>query len=255
MKRIEWGSGADILSALIAVVALVLAIAGLVVGVWQHNQLVDLERQINLDPGELIIHVPTEFCVTRGFRAFPSDHLIIPVNFENTGNGAKTVERPALFFEDTTSGKQYTFELEGYIPNLDTYSIDGAFEIARGITVPERSLSRYVLVFQIERWWDKDSDNYLFQFRRTDDGPTRYDMRFGYYEIGNTTPVYWADGDRSIFLSMPLYEAMNNLELKATLRDRLSQDSRYEDFLKAQLIGTYNTDCYTHADFPAYPTE
>ena len=44
-----------------------------------------------IDPGELKVFTPRSFCIKRGDKnnGFPSDHIIVPFIFENTGIGTK----------------------------------------------------------------------------------------------------------------------------------------------------------------------
>ena len=48
--------------------------------------------------GRLVVYAPTGYCLVRGYQdmGFPSDHLVIPFVIQNTGNGVKTLQTPAL---------------------------------------------------------------------------------------------------------------------------------------------------------------
>ena len=222
----------------------------------QTNRIYDLETKVNLELGELLIHPATDFCIARGFRTFPSDHIIIPITFENTGSGAKTAERLTLLFEHSDTGETYRFYMKGYIPQLDRSTFGEQFDMASAVMVPERSVQRYLIVFQIENWWDRKTDNYKFQFHNITGGINRMEIRLGYFKLGDSSPTYWQDPEgNSTFLSMPIYQAINNLTLEASLLDYLRKDPELEyfiDFLGAQETSDYNADCFPAGDYSIF---
>ena len=212
-----------------------------------HNlqtELTNIERQVNFDPGELIIHSPSTFCIRRGLRAFPSDHIIIPIYVENTGKGAKSIEIMNLMFEDPATGELATFVMRGFIPALDTYSIAETYEVAFGLTIPERSLERYVLVFQAEEATRPNYENFIYRF---DQPPSsgRIDMTLKYILDNSAEPTTWGNGDSEIFMSIPYANAFDDLELPQNISD--FWDENTADLLANEATGTYNTVC-----FPTY---
>jgi len=199
--------------------------------------------QLNFAQGKLEVYPPTEFCVRRGLRAFPSDHLILPMNIENTGKGAKTLELPTLYFTDPSVG-EISFVMRGFIPALDTYSIDETFETARGIAVPERTLVRYILVFQPQDATNPSSENFTYRFdeRFASD---RIGIRLVYLSNGSSSEILWEDEESKshTFVSIPYASAFNNLQLPLNIGD-FWDEAQYpsSDFGET---GTYNTECFS----------
>lgn len=243
---------------IVSIFALLISVGALYLSVKQQNQVFELEKQVNLDPGQLIIHSPTEFCIMRGFYPFPSDHILLPINFENTGKGAKTIERPALFFNDLNGSGQRRFIMKGYGTSLSNTRIDESYEIGGAVTIPEKSFQRYILIFQPDHWWDRSSDDFSYQFRNMDGGKNILDLQFVYFNAGSGEPVYWKDAQqKTLFLSMPIFKTVNNFSLPVRIRDYLRQDPEYNKFsafLEKQQVGTYTSDCFAAKDFPSIPS-
>lgn len=222
-----------------------------------QQDIVELERQINLDPGELIVYPPTDFCILRGYRSFPSDHIVIPITFENTGNGAKTFSNATLFFEDPNTGTQRRFFLAGYFQGFNIDVFGNRYEIATGITVPQRSVARYVLVFHIEQWWNEASDDFIFRFIPG----SSIDTQLGYFLSENNQLIYWQHENDRVFFTLPVYPALARLRLSQTMIDNLlrTEDVRANPelvtFLQSQESGMENARCFTFDKFPDFPQE
>ena len=237
-----------------------IALFALLISILSLGISVRLTYTVNLSPGELIIHPPTEFCIARGYQVFPSDHVIIPVYIENTGRGAKAIGQPTLFITDPHTRKLKIYLLAGYLPDigLGTFGNDW-YEIARGIVVPERSLQRYVLVFHSERWWDEASPDFIYRFIHDGISVKNYEMQFGYYEVPDGKPIYWRQKHSNVFLSMPVYGTVNRLQLRQSSVDNLLQlddvtaQPDLVEFLEKHPTGTYNIDCFADEDFPDPP--
>lgn len=249
---------------MIAALALAVSIFTLGWTIYQHFQVLELEKQINLDPGELIIHAPTDFCIARGFQSFPSDHIIVPIYFENTGKGAKTVDRLALLNAGDTSDVPGRFLLAGYLPDLNLDQLGEHYEVARGITIPERTMERKVLVFQTDHWWqESDLQDFLFRFKYRDGGENRIDLKLAYFDSLNKDEVRWrnsqslnAANDPGIFLPMIVYRTINNLAMLPGQADHLLQQADTQSnhdlvaALQGEHQGNYHADCFPIGDFP-----
>ena len=242
----------DAAGVIVSILALLVALASLVFAIFQHRENVRLVELIDLDPGELIVHRPTEFCIARGYQWFPSDHLIIPVVVENTGRGAKILERPVLFLEDNLTGEPLTYSMQGYLSRIDLDIFQQEVEVARGVAVPERSLSRIVLAFHIADWWNEQSPNFAYHFQQVDGLPDLLPVRLGYYEAGSDTPVYWEQDGNDTFFTLPLYGTINRLGLNPELVEYLEYHGLYEglDYVD---VSDYDADCFALAEFPPRP--
>ena len=221
----------------------------------------ELERQVNLDPGTLIVHAPSDFCIARGYRSFPSDHIVLPVYFENTGKGAKTIERLTLLNADASSPLPQRFLLAGYLPDFALDEFGEHYEVATGVTIPERSVERKVLVFHTEHWWDEASDDFMFRFAYQNGAANLVNFKLAYVDPLQARVVQWhiaqpTSTDRGLFLSMPLYETINKMTLRPTQVDNLLQQADTQSnpaltaALQAEPRGDYHIDCFSIGDFP-----
>jgi len=215
-----------------------------------------LNYKQNNDQGQLIIHQPTEFCIARGYQVFPSDHIILPINIENTGLGAKTIELLTLNYHDPNSANSHRFAMAGLIGNVDAATLNNDFQMVGGITVPEKSLGHYAVVFQIEKWWDVTSDDFTFRFPTVNES-IKLDMQLGYFSPGETGAQIWNQG--AVFFSMPIYLTDNRLRLSDTVLNEtlhnpnVIANSALYDRMRNEQTSTYNSDCFALRDLPTFP--
>jgi hypothetical protein len=170
--------------------------------------------------GQLVIHQPTGFCIVRGYTdiGFSSDHLAIPFTIENTGKGVKTFQAPALRLKEKNGGKELLYKMTGTIPDLYRLTLDETYQIGFSVSIPEKSVREYYLVFHVENWWDENKpEYYTFHFQ----GGQEWDVSLSY--LMNGKEVNWQQGTNETLFTMPIYETIDNLKYG----------------------GNYNADCFS----------
>ncbi len=125
-----------------------------------------------LDFAQLGIVAPLEpsgYAIIRGDGSFPSDMLVLPIEWKNESGRAALIRRPELILDELNAdgletGISYRFTLAGEYPEIsypafqERYAFENSFVIA-GHSVPVKNL-----VFHSERWWDEDDPLYAFRF-------------------------------------------------------------------------------------------
>lgn len=131
--------------------------------------------------GEVRPIEPSGFAIVRGMPAsggvgpFPSDHLVLPLEWKNASGSSVIMRRPQLVFSELgengkPNGKPTRFFLAGEYPNISGAAFSEPYSYKNAFKLDPHSVSANVLVFRVERWWDL---NQRFAF----DGDTRYEVR------------------------------------------------------------------------------
>jgi hypothetical protein len=95
-----------------------------------------------------------------GFN-FPSDHIILPLEWYNSWKTkTEIISQPYLVLHKIGSNKTIRFYLAGEYPNISKKSLEEPYILERTFKVPPSSLSKHILVFKIESWWDETSENF-----------------------------------------------------------------------------------------------
>ena len=84
------------------VIALIVSIASLGFTYWY-----------NTSPGDVHPLNPSGYSIIRGIRPHPSDHILLPLEWENTGGRQELVRQPYLVLRERETGNNYTFSLAG----------------------------------------------------------------------------------------------------------------------------------------------
>ena len=200
-------------------------------------------------PGEIQINRPTGYCISRGFNdlSFQSDYLIIQVTVENTGVGTKIIEQPTLLLvPEGNQRKPIVFELAGYVPDLNFNKLHDIYEPGYDLTIPGKSNKTYRLVFNIENWWDKKSENYRFNFNLTDSelekkGYQKWKVYLGYIE--KSQKIFWKDEHNNYsFFTITIYPTINNMSKEGNyfcdcfpLNDNIMNGSLRNKFISGSL--------------------
>jgi hypothetical protein len=127
------------------------------------------EQYRSSDP-KITVHEPTGYSISRGLFSFPSDHLIIPVEFENSGGKNAIIRYPSLKLLNKNNSKKHVFYLAGEFDEISTKSFQDKFgyEIKNSFIILPHSISLKNLVFHIKDWWDENGKNYDFKFKSPD---------------------------------------------------------------------------------------
>jgi hypothetical protein len=123
----------------------------------------------NLAPGEVYPLKPAGYAIIRGVSVFPSDHLVLPMEWENSSGKPIVIRHPYLVLRELDpagkeTGTEYRFLLAGEYPEISSKSFLENHSIKRSFTLEPHSLSVKILLFHRDRWWDENSSQYSFQF-------------------------------------------------------------------------------------------
>lgn len=142
----------------ISVIALIVSVGALTFSLWY-----------NLSPGNVQLLKPSGYCIIREMNSFPSDHLVLPLEWENTGGRSVLIRHPYFVLRQLGSdgketGDEYRFSLAGEYPDISYNSFAERYSIKQSFILDPHSLSRKVLVFHIKNWWNESSELYKFRF-------------------------------------------------------------------------------------------
>jgi hypothetical protein len=142
----------------VAVVSLAVALASFAFTLWY-----------NLAPGTVRPLTPSGYCIIRGIGSFPSDHLVISIEWENSSGRPVLVRLPYLRLRSLGSGegqegKELRFFMAGEYPEISSRSFAEHYAIGKSFVLEPRSITPKVLVFHIQDWWDEESTYHDFRF-------------------------------------------------------------------------------------------
>jgi hypothetical protein len=186
----------------INVIALVVAILAIVTTAW-------LARDKFL-PGKVIPLWPTGFAIIREMPqyGFPSDHLVLPIDWMNTSVYTKVVRNPYIVLKEVDTngdeiGQELEFLLAGEYPAISGHTFEELYTSGGSFIVEPRSALTTVLVFNIKGWWDENGDFYNFRFSTG----KNYNVYIGFHEGAKLQT-------EQMFLRLPIYETVGDLDRK-----------------------------------------
>lgn len=118
----------------------------------------------NTFPGEVHPFKPSGYSIIRGIDPHPSDHVLLPIEWENTGGRHELVRQPYLVLRERETGNNYTFSLAGEYPDISQNSLGKGYIIKESFILDPHSISPKVLVFHVDNWWNKSHEYYNFRF-------------------------------------------------------------------------------------------
>uniref|UniRef100_A0A7V4TEM9 Uncharacterized protein n=1 Tax=Candidatus Caldatribacterium saccharofermentans TaxID=1454753 RepID=A0A7V4TEM9_9BACT len=131
-----------------------------------------LDSYLYFWPGRVEPLKPSGYSVIREIDPFPSDHLVLPIEWNNTGARRVVVRQPELIlYELDSSGREngnvYRFPVAGEYPDVSHESFAKLYTIKQAFVLEPRSITTKVLVFHIEKWWDESNPRtYRFRFTK-----------------------------------------------------------------------------------------
>jgi hypothetical protein len=117
-------------------------------------------------PANISFYKPTGYAVIRGLYSFPSDHLVIPIEWVNNGGTAGVIRHPTLTLNNLANGEVIEYTLAGEYDNISTDAINDrqGYEMKRSFIINPHSIELKVLVFHVENWWNNDIGTYNSKF-------------------------------------------------------------------------------------------
>lgn len=184
-----------------SVVALAASILAIVLSILTYCRTFTMwEEAVSVEP-------PAGYAVIRGLW-HPSDHLLVPLIWTNTGR------RPALVRELASiltprHGAQHApaepirFSLAGEYATLAPSGIGKELSSMRtSLLLPGYSTEERFLVFHVQSWWDETAPTYRFRFREAQDFDVYVEYR-----------VYDQPLETRFLFVLPLFSSVEKLEL------------------------------------------
>ena len=146
---------------------------------------------------------PTGYAIARGLYSFPSDHIILRLEWENSGGKTGEVRYPYLKLHNAQSEEEFMFELAGETSEISTETFEDTYghEVKRSFLLEPHRVTSRVLAFHIDDWWDEEGKNYDFRFR----GGDCYDVSIG-YQLNEDEPVEFP------LFQMPIFGSADRLD-------------------------------------------
>lgn len=124
---------------------------------------------------------PTGYCIIRELDHFPSDHLVLPLQWHNTSGKPILVRNVYLDVKKLNSDDNEVdsigmFTMAGEYPAISTGSFQDEHEIKNAFTVAPHSISSRIQLFHISDFWDRESENFEFRFH----GGEKYRVYIGF---------------------------------------------------------------------------
>lgn len=144
------------LEILISLLALVVSIAT-ATGVWNA-----------IWPGTVKPYKPAGYALVRQIHVTPSDHIVVPLEWQNTSARSTLIRTPFLRLRKHDDGAEYVFPLAGEYANLSTETLHERYTIKNSLILEAQSITYKLLVFHIDEWWNGASPGYRFRFKSGD---------------------------------------------------------------------------------------
>jgi hypothetical protein len=156
--------------------------------------------------------------VEQGIGSFPSDHLVLPMQWKNTSGRPTIIQRPELILRKVGGvvdcETELTFTLAGAYPDISTESFSRRYSHNNSFLVEPHSVSLNTLVFHIKSFWEEEGSH--FRFDSTDEFRVhiRYVKNSGLGNIAKKVLKSYADGERTELLanSLKMHGSLDNLK-------------------------------------------
>ena len=164
----------------------------------------------NLSPGNVQPLKPSGYSIIREIDSFPSDHIALSLEWENTGGRPVLIRHPYLVLRELgpdgkETGNEYRFFLAGEFPDISSDSFAERYSIKQSFVIDPHSISLKVLVFHIESWWNESNDLYDFKFH----GGERNRVYIGFQRNLDVQP------EVALF-EMPIFGSVDKLDRNGT---------------------------------------
>lgn len=161
-------------------------------------------------PGTIQPIKPTGYGIIRGDGSFPSDSIVLPIEWENTSGKPIVIRQPELILNELDSngqktGNKYRFLLAGEYSEISSEAFKKQYALKNSFVIEAHSIPLKVLVFHYERWWDETDEFYKFQFK----GNQKYSVSIGFQP--NLEQKRQID-----FFEMPIYLRADELQVDRT---------------------------------------
>ena len=175
----------------------------------------------DISPGKVQILKPSGYGFIREIDPFPSDHIVLPLVWENSGGRPVYVRHPYLVLrelgpEGKQTGNNYCFFVAGEYPDISTKFFQEGHTIRDSFIIDPHSTEKRVLLFHIKDWWDNRSAAYNFTFA----GGKNYSVEMGYnystYGVFLHSTKKDKAPDKAPLFEMNIPMTLNNLSANRT---------------------------------------
>lgn len=171
----------------------------------------------------------TSYALVRGidpegtFGLYPSDHIVLPLEFSNNTGSPVLIKGPRLEFDEigAPKSKNVTFFLTGEYEELSAELLGDVnsqpHNFAPALVLAPHSVSQKILVFRVSGWF-KDEKNYCFRFHQGQ----KFNVDLKYRRIPQNPVIAWiwrmlpGDGpevDMRLEPVLPMLEGINGYDL------------------------------------------
>jgi hypothetical protein len=164
--------------------SLIISFFAIAVSVWTACY----NYHYNYSNAEAVAYKPYGLGIIRGIKdsGFPSDHLVLPINWENDGAKAAIVGNVRLIVRpksSKSSNEIVVFKLGGEYSDISPNAFnhhEQFFHFLDSFLIPPHSKLSRNFVFHINNWWDKKTAEYNFRFysRKVYDFSISYDVNY-----------------------------------------------------------------------------
>lgn len=176
--------------------------------------------------GEVRPLEPSGYAVIRGMDAvqgigpFPSDHLMLPMQWKNSSGRPTVIQKPSLVLtrisKDDSKESELIFTLAGTYPDISTDSFSKRYSHNNSFLVEPHSVSLNTMVFHIKSYWKEEG----FGFRFASDDEFKVSITYvktsGLGKISQALLRSFADGERTEVLaeSLKMHGSLDTLKLE-----------------------------------------
>jgi len=177
-------------------------------------------------PGNAEPLQPSSYAVVRGMGNFPSDHIIIPIEWRNSGGQPTLIRNLKLFLINVTDPSQNSrdkpeliYELAGefakdYSKNIGY--VGESYTLKQAYVIDPNTITPTFMVFHIQGWWNPKQ---MFQFKKAKI-TYRVLLNYSYTSFGDL--FGWEDSG-----------SCNRFAFDMTIRNAtvdLSEDNRWDSY-------------------------
>lgn len=128
-------------------------------------------------PGEVRPLPPSGFFVVRGIYEYNSDHIVFPIDWENTGAKATLIMHPKLILRELDDNcyetkKESIFPMAGeYQEVSDKIFREELYNLKESLIIAPRTITPTMMVFHVEDFWNyttETSQNFSFFSEKKD---------------------------------------------------------------------------------------
>jgi hypothetical protein len=114
---------------------------------------------------------PSGYAIIRGIERykFPSDHLVLPFEWENNSGRTVLIRRPVLILRELVDNSEeasleHRFSLAGEYAAMSEEAFAKPYAFTSSLLLGPHSVSLNILIFHTDDWWNNEGRDYHFRF-------------------------------------------------------------------------------------------